>query len=177
MGVDSSRPPPTAQHDLKDFLAQPVVHHFMRTSWIGGGFNELTQAKRTELYRVAATWFFLWWLILPCNFLIFLIAAFVPPFEEWYTKWMELENHQTHERLFYGFFFQPCVKFTLHVLADVAIAAQFTSQKIMPYDGSGHHACRVTTGIRASCPVFGSEGTWDFSLVFLYVQVRRLNFP
>ena len=164
------------KHDLKSFLAQPVVHSFMRTSWIGGGFNELMQAPPADIYRVVGTWLLLWWVILPYNILIFFIAAIVPPFQEWYIKRMELESHKTQDRIMYGIFFLPSVKYTIRFAAEIAIAVQFTSQKIMPYNGGGRN-CHRSTGARADCPVFGSEGDWDFSLVFLYIQVRRLMVP
>ena len=150
--------PRCAKHDLKSFLAQPVVHKFMRTSWTGGGFNELAQAPPSDIYRVVGTWLLLWWVILPCNILIFFIAAIVPPFQEWYTKRMELDCHQTENRIMYGMFFLHIVKFSLRTVADVAIAVQFTSQKIMPYNGGGRN-CHRSTGARADCPVFVSEAT------------------
>ena len=165
-------PPLCAKHDIKSFLAQPTVHSFMRSSWTGGGFNELLQSPPEEIYKVVATWFFLWWVILPYNLLVLLASAFLPPFEEWYTKRLGFHHRETHERILYGMFFIPCVKYGLQTAADVLIAVQFTTQSLMPFNGGGER-CQRSTGIRAECPVFGGDADWDFSLVVLYIQVRE----
>ena len=143
----------------------------MRNAWTGGGFNELTQAPPVELYKVVATWFFLWWLILPYNLLILVISAILPPFEDWYTRQLEFEGRQTHERILYGMFFTPCFRYYIQTAADVLVALQFTTQHLMPYHGGGE-GCQRSTGIRAHCPVFGGDGDWDLSLVVLYIQER-----
>ena len=119
-----------------------------------------------------ATWLLFWWLILPYNLLILLCSALVPPFEAWYTKQMDFHGRQTHERILFGMFFLPCVKYAMYSFADILIAIQFTTQTLMPFSGDGRN-CHRTTGIRAECPVFGSESKWDFSLVLLYIQVSR----
>ena len=70
------------KHELRSFLAQPVVHSFMRTMWNGGSYLKLVNSPPEALWKVVAPWILFWWLILPYNLVVLLISATFPPFEQ-----------------------------------------------------------------------------------------------
>ena len=99
------------KHDLKEFLAQPVVNSFMRSEWVGGGIAELLQGdiwelRRTGLFAVVGLP-----LYLPYNLVILSIVAVVPSFEQWYVRYLGFQQMQTHERVFRGLCFIPAFKY------------------------------------------------------------------
>ena len=69
---------------MKEFLAQPVVHKYMRSEWVGGGFQELYLGDFETLRNVVLSGLFGWPLIIPYNLCIALIVSVVPDFEHWY---------------------------------------------------------------------------------------------
>ena len=137
------------KHDMKSFVAQPVVHSFMRTSWVGGSFLQLCNGSRNKLVQVIFTWLFLWWLILPYNLVILFISALVPPFEQWYARKTGLRDMATHDRIMYGFSFLPCVKYFMHAGSDLAVAIMFTEVTMMPFVDN---TCQTPGG----CPSYGT---------------------
>ena len=55
------------KHEIKEFLAQPVVHNFLRCEWIGGGINELLQGDVREIQKTVLLVLLGWPVIVPYN--------------------------------------------------------------------------------------------------------------
>ena len=85
------------KHDIKNFLAQPVVNRFMRSVWVGGGTNELNYGDSWTRYKVYLWLLFGWVFYLPYNLVVMLIVSLFPPFDAWYKTRKELHKMQTHD--------------------------------------------------------------------------------
>ena len=128
------------KHDLKSFLAQPVVHRFMRSEWVGGGINELLFGEIKEYRRVVLTWIIGWYVIIPFNLAIMGATAILPPFATWYTERNKFQQMQTNERVQWGLPFIPFFKYATSALGDLALAMAFTYFHIMPFRDQAERA-------------------------------------
>ena len=151
------------KHDIKDFLAQPVVNRVMRTVWVGGGTNELNYGEPWIRYKVNIWLAFGWVFYLPYNLVVMLISSVFPPFSKWYFKRFQLHKLQTHDRLVWGLTFVPCIKYSLSYIGHVVIAYLFTSRKMMPYYRDD--------GLDDSVPLFRGDAPWTTTDVYMWIHV------
>ena len=149
------------KHEQKEFLAQPVVHKFLRQEWVGGGINELLQGDKWELRKTVAIALLGWPIVLPYNLAILIIVAVVPDFEKWYMKRYQFQQRQTHERVLWGLAFVPFFKYLITAGGDFLLAYLFTQFTMMPFRDANDE------------PVFGSDAS--VSLLFVYLFAHAIG--
>mmetsp|Transcript_47423 Transcript_47423/g.106934 ORF Transcript_47423/g.106934 Transcript_47423/m.106934 type:complete len:888 (-) Transcript_47423:215-2878(-) len=136
------------KHHQSGFLAQSVVHRYLRHEWLGGGTNELSYAEPKERYKVYLTWLVGWPFILLYNVILLLLVAIFPPFEKHYCARFRYQQMQPHARLLSGLPFVPLVKYFLTEGGDLTLAILFVITQSLPYEDN--HNRRSTTSSELS---------------------------
>lgn len=136
------------KHENRAFLATPVVHEYLRAEWVGGGSNEI-RMDRAEMQRIARIWIVGWPFAVFWGFVTRLCSAFCPPFLDWYTRRLNFQLLQTHERMFWGLLFLPGAAYTLEYAIDLTTCILLTTFPMMPFRD------------RWGEPVFGLSALFD----------------
>ena len=112
------------KHERQRFLAQNVVHAYMRSEWVGGGVAEQSSGYRIKQNCI---WIGFWWLILPANALVLLAIATYPPFGLWYRAYLARRfDKNLTARTLLGLSFVPAFQFAMSEVADFAMILLFS---------------------------------------------------